>query len=86
MLGKVCFYSARGWGFLRPEQEDLPDLYFHHSGVSGGIHRKLAPDLTVEFDIAERSGKPLAVNVRIPDNPLPLEPSALRAGGDGNGR
>ena len=65
MLGKVCFFSPQGWGYIRPDA-DLPDIYFHRSGLLGSIQRKLAAELTVEFDVAERLGKPIAVNVRVP--------------------
>jgi cold shock CspA family protein len=70
MLGKVCLFSPRGFGYIRPDA-DLPDIYFHRSGLlDSTLQRKLIPNLTVEFDVAERRGKPIAVNVRIP-NALP---------------
>jgi len=65
MIGKVCFFSPQGWGYLRPDA-DLPDIYFHRTGVLDSLRRRLVPDLTVEFEVAERQGKPIAVNVRIP--------------------
>lgn len=66
MLGKVCFFSPKGFGYIRPDA-DSPDIYFHKSGLLGVTQRKIVTDLTVEFDVAERNGKPIAVNVRIPD-------------------
>lgn len=66
MRANVCFFSPKGWGYLRPEQSDLPDLYFHHSGLVGLRQREVLPEMLVEFDMASRNGKPIAVNVRRP--------------------
>jgi cold shock CspA family protein len=65
MRARVCFFSPKGWGYLRPKQG--PDIYFHHSGLVGLQPREVLPDLLVEYDATTRNGRPIAVNIRRPD-------------------
>jgi cold shock CspA family protein len=60
--GMILFYNRqRGWGFIAQEGEDL---YFH---VSGLTNRKQAVEANdhVEFDLGERNGRPIAINIRV---------------------
>jgi len=62
MKGMILFYNrAHGWGFIAHEGEDL---YFH---VSGLANRKRAVEANdhVEFDLGERNGRPIAINIRV---------------------
>jgi cold shock CspA family protein len=63
MKGMILFYNrAHGWGFIAHEGDE--DLYFH---VSGLVNRKRAIEANdqVEFDLGERNGRPIAINIRV---------------------
>jgi cold shock CspA family protein len=68
-LGKVCFFSRKGFGYIRPDDPHLADIYVHHSGVLLS-QREMVAGLAIEFDISERNGKPIAVNVDRPNGQL----------------
>jgi CspA family cold shock protein len=57
------FNDAKGYGFL---SYNGGDLFVHYSGIeSPEKRRKLLPDQKVEFEIAETSKGPMAVNVKV---------------------
>jgi cold shock CspA family protein len=63
MKGMVLFYNReRGWGFIAHEGEN--DLYFHVSGLANRKRLIEARD-HVEFDLGERNGRPIAINVSV---------------------
>lgn len=65
MTGTVLFISPKGWGFLRPDEpSDAPDLYYHRSALVGLTPRDIVEGLRVSYDLGERNGKTLALNVR----------------------
>lgn len=59
----VCFFSLRGFGFLRPISHPAPDLYFHVSGIEGSAD--LQSGDVVSYELGQRNGKPIAVKVRL---------------------
>jgi cold shock CspA family protein len=63
MIGTVLFWRNQGWGFLQPEDLNEPDIYCHIRGLNGVRH--LAPGQRVKYEVSERNGKPLAVDVRL---------------------
>ena len=64
MLGIVSFYNRkRGWGFAIPA-DNSNDLFLHASQLPLD-HRYLIEGDEISFEIGERNGRPLALNIRI---------------------
>ena len=57
------FNDSKGYGFI--EQEDGPDVFVHHSGISAEGFRSLKDGDRVTFDIEQGEKGPSAVNVPI---------------------
>jgi CspA family cold shock protein len=57
------FNERRGYGFI--EQEDGPDVFVHHSGISGEGFKSLREGDSVTFDIEQGQKGPAAVNVTV---------------------
>ncbi len=82
MKGTVLFYNRqRGFGFIAPLPEEVDsdvDWFVH---VSGLVNRKsLRADDPVEFDVSERNGKPLAINVRVIESVASANNTAAKGG------
>ena len=56
-----CFNDHKGYDFI--EQEDGPDVFVHHSGISADGFKSLREDDRVTFDIEQGKEGPVAVNV-----------------------
>ena len=56
------FNDRKGYGFI--EQEDGPDVFVHHSGITGDGFKSLREGDRVTFDIEQGQKGPAAVNVR----------------------
>lgn len=57
--------SAGGsWGFIRPNDPHQRDIFYHRTSLLDGRARLIA-DEVVEYELSERNGKPMAVNVRV---------------------
>lgn len=64
MLGIVSFFNRkRGWGFAIPD-DNSSDLFLHASNLPER-HRYLTEGDRISFDVGERNGRPLAVNIQI---------------------
>ena len=62
--GSVKWFDDRkGYGFI--EQEDCPDVFVHHSGITGDGFKSLKEGDKVSFDIEEGKKGPSAVNVTV---------------------
>jgi len=60
--GTVKWFSEKkGYGFI--EQEGGPDVFVHHSGISGEGFKSLREGDKVTFEIEEGQKGPSAVNV-----------------------
>ena len=60
--GTVKWFSEKkGYGFI--EQESGPDVFVHHSGISGEGFKSLREGDRVTFEIEEGQKGPSAVNV-----------------------
>lgn len=57
------FNNSKGYGFI--EQEDGPDVFVHHTGISGTGFKSLEEGDRVTFDIEEGQKGPAAVNVTV---------------------
>ncbi|MGD2124675.1 MAG: cold-shock protein [Desulfobacteraceae bacterium] len=57
------FDDRKGYGFI--EQEDGPDVFVHHSGISGNGFKSLREGDRVSFDIEQGRKGPAAVNVTV---------------------
>jgi cold shock protein len=55
------FNDAKGFGFI--EQEDGPDVFVHHTGISSTGFRSLNEGDRVTFDVEDGQKGPAAVNV-----------------------
>jgi CspA family cold shock protein len=62
--GSVKWFDDRkGYGFI--EQEDGPDVFVHHSGITGTGFKSLREGDKVTFDIEQGKKGPAAVNVTV---------------------
>jgi CspA family cold shock protein len=60
--GTVKWFNVRkGYGFI--EQEDGPDVFVHHTGISGDGFKSVNEGDQVTFDIEQSPKGPCAVNV-----------------------
>jgi CspA family cold shock protein len=69
--GVVAWFNfKKGFGFIRRGGGN-DDVFVHHSSIAVGKpgYRTLVQDAEVEFEVAERNGKFIALNVR----PVALE-------------
>ena len=57
------FDDRKGYGFI--EQEEGPDVFVHHTGISGDGFKSLREGDRVTFDIEEGKKGPAAVNVTV---------------------
>jgi CspA family cold shock protein len=57
------FDDRKGYGFI--EQEDGPDVFVHHSGITGTGFKTLREGDRVTFDIEQGKKGPAAVNVNV---------------------
>ena len=57
------FNEKKGFGFI--EQEDGPDVFVHHSGISAEGFRSLTEGDQVSFEIEQGQKGPSAVNVTV---------------------
>lgn len=57
------FNDKKGYGFIA--QEDGPDVFVHHSGISGSGFKSLQEGERVTFDIEDGQKGPAAVNVTV---------------------
>jgi CspA family cold shock protein len=57
------FNEKKGFGFI--EQEDGPDVFVHHTGISGTGFKSLSEGDRVTFDIEQGEKGPKAENVTV---------------------
>ena len=57
------FSNSKGFGFI--EQENGPDVFVHHSGISGAGFKSLNEGDRVTFNIEQGKKGPAATNVTI---------------------
>ena len=57
------FDDRKGYGFI--EQEDGPDVFFHHSCINASGFKALKEGDQVTFDIEQGKKGPAAVNVAV---------------------
>ena len=57
------FNEKKGFGFI--EQDDGPDVFVHHTGISGSGFKSLREGDRVTFDIQQGPKGPSAVNVTV---------------------
>jgi len=57
------FNSSKGYGFI--EQEGGPDVFVHHTGISGSGFKDLDEGDSVTFEIEQGQKGPAAVNVTV---------------------
>jgi CspA family cold shock protein len=57
------FSDKKGYGFI--EQEDGPDVFVHHTAITGTGFRSLNEGQRVTFDVEQGKKGPTAVNVTV---------------------
>jgi len=57
------FNDRKGYGFI--EQENGPDVFVHHTGITGTGFKSLQEGDRVSFDIEQGEKGPAAVNVTV---------------------
>jgi CspA family cold shock protein len=55
------FNDRKGYGFIK--QEDVQDIFVHHSGISGSGFKTLDEGDRVNFDVEQATKGPPAKNV-----------------------
>lgn len=65
MQGITLFWNRlKGYGFIAPD-DGTPDVFVHHSSLLlTPPNKKLDKGQAVEFDVADRGGKRVAVKVK----------------------
>ena len=57
------FNDRKGYGFI--QQEDGPDVFVHHTGITGAGFKSLKEGDRVSFEIEQGKKGPSAVNVTV---------------------
>jgi CspA family cold shock protein len=55
------FNDSKGYGFI--QQENGPDVFVHHSAITGDGYKSLAEGQKVEFEVVNGDKGPKAANV-----------------------
>jgi cold shock CspA family protein len=78
MFGTVtAFDRIRGYGFVVPDDLNLPDFFVIPKFIVGDKHHRfLMPGWRVEFDPLDVDGKPQAHNVKIISKTIAIQRSA----------
>lgn len=58
------FNAAKGYGFIKRENEQ-PDIFVHHSGISMSGYRSLKEGQKVSFEVGQGPKGLQAVNVEV---------------------
>ncbi len=58
----IWFSDIKGFGFIRPLNGG-PDRFTHHTAINKPGYRSLQKAEFVDFEPAERDGRPVAINV-----------------------
>jgi CspA family cold shock protein len=56
------FDSAKGYGFITPDEGDK-DLFAHHTNIQGTGHKSLKENQRVTFDVEDGAKGPQATNI-----------------------
>jgi cold shock CspA family protein len=69
MEGTVVFFDdARGYGWIRRDDGQMPDVYVHFTHIKGMPgHRQLFLGWRVRFELGDVGRGPMALNVHVTD-------------------
>jgi len=75
MQGKVIkFFEAKRYGFVRPENEQEPDVFFHYTCINAPVkYKKFNVEDLVTYDIGDGPNGKQAVNVTLLKSASPRE-------------
>lgn len=64
--GTVKWFSpVKGFGFIIPDDDDLPDVFVHYTAIEGDGYRNLREGDQVAFDLIPTGKGPQAQNVAL---------------------
>lgn len=64
MQGTVAWFSSqKGYGFISPKDGGV-DVFVYHQAIQMDGYRTLVQGETVSYELGEKDGKPMAINVR----------------------
>ena len=71
----------QSWGFIQPDDPTVSDIFYHRCCLLDN-RKRLIESERVSFEIGERNGKPIALQVRV-ITPAPNLPKTFAALSDG---
>lgn len=58
------FNSEKGFGFIAPDGDGLPDVFVHYSAIASDGYRSLDENQRVEFEVTQGQKGPQAESLR----------------------
>lgn len=70
LSGTVIWFSdPLGYGFIKPDGDDMKDIFFYYSYLQMDGFKTVKPESRVSFEIGENHRGPMAVKVLFESSP-----------------